>query len=174
MSLATETRRFSRKIGASFLTHGSDDYAHNHLNKCRRRLDKALVTEQQEDVSVASRLPKVSETFRIVVHTQEMENYNWEDEGLPYWKYKGGTEYHLATGLTAAQVVALGKKGLEAIVESARDQMETDGEYFRSWVINWELVSSFEQTCDEKLMADAQAYDPNDKWDPRRFLEVAV
>jgi hypothetical protein len=28
-----------------------------------------------------------------LVDLQYMENYNWEDEGEPYWKFKGGPSY---------------------------------------------------------------------------------
>lgn len=51
--LANAQARFRSARGASFLTHGSDNYDHKGLKKARRAIDRALIEEALEEVNTA-------------------------------------------------------------------------------------------------------------------------
>ncbi len=96
--------------------------------------------------------------FRLVITTQFMENYGahcWDGKGEypQYWKYKGGQEYVICEGMSTQDVADLGTDGLQGIVDIActnRRIIHSD-DYSRSYLIDWNLYATGEETPDEKM-----------------------
>ena len=79
---------------------------------------------------------------KLYITTQTYENYGTADE--PYWKPKGGSDY----------IIKKFKGGDEAAttaVMALRSQIECDNEYYREFILSWEIVpdsflTEFEQS----------------------------
>jgi hypothetical protein len=77
--------------------------------------------------------------MKLLMTTQIYENYAWQEDGSigtgenAYWKAKGGSEY------VVKNVDPL-KVAPGSIVDSVRNQVEEDNEYFREYITDWELV----------------------------------
>lgn len=75
---------------------------------------------------------------KLLIQTQVQENYgahDWDGKGScpQYWKFKGGSEY-----------VVKNFKGFGEVTETVmalRGQIESDSEYFREYIINFEVVA---------------------------------
>jgi hypothetical protein len=68
---------------------------------------------------------------KLLIQTQVYENYGSADE--PYWKPKGGSDY-----------VVKKFKALNKVTEAVmvlRSQIEQDNEFFREYIINFEVVA---------------------------------
>lgn len=159
--MKVSTRRIRNRLHSSFLTHGADDYDHKGLNRARREHGKAVIRswmhEEEEDTPAPS--TATDTTFRVVVQSQVYENYGTHccdcetDESCtcqPYWKAKGGSEYHRNIG-TAADVLAMGSKGVEAVANAIRETFERNDRFWHEYAIGWELVPSTEETYDERM-----------------------
>ena len=68
---------------------------------------------------------------KLLITTQVYENYGSADE--PYWKAKGGGDY----------VVKNFKKfnKVTEFVMALRGQVEQDNEFYREYIIGWEVVA---------------------------------
>lgn len=126
-------------------------------NTRRRKLDAILIAEQLEEAPLPVCESKGPVTFRVVISTQDRENYGAHsckcplDEPcscVPYWKNKGGEDFQRDIG-SANDVIALGAKGVQAIVDEMRALVERDDNYFQTSVIGWSLVPSDEETLGE-------------------------
>jgi hypothetical protein len=77
--------------------------------------------------------------MKLLITTQVYENYAWNDDGTigtgddAYWKAKGGNEYVIKN-------VDPLKTAPGLLVDSVRDQVESDNDYFREYILDWELV----------------------------------
>lgn len=74
---------------------------------------------------------------KLLIQTQVMENYgahDWDGEGQcpSYWKAKGGNDY---------VVKNIDVNRAADIANWAAGQIETDNEYFREYVLGWEVVA---------------------------------
>jgi hypothetical protein len=70
---------------------------------------------------------------KLLITTQVYENYGSADE--PYWKPKGGTDY----------VVKKFRGGDEAATQAVmglRSQIECDNEFYREYILGWEIVGN--------------------------------
>ena len=156
-------RRVRNTKNASFLTHGADDYDHKGLNNARRVYGKAVIRTFSEESSISCEeiaiVASVVATLRIVLTTQVYENYathccKCESEESctcgDYWKAKGGGEYHIDIG-SAADVIALGSEGIQAIVDKMSLSVSKDTRDFREQAIGWSLIPSNEETHDEQM-----------------------
>jgi hypothetical protein len=78
--------------------------------------------------------------MKLLITTQVYENYAWNEDGSigkgddAYWKAKGGSEY-VVKNVDPLQVAP------GSIVDSVRDQVESDNDYFREYIVDWELVN---------------------------------
>lgn len=149
-TITKATRTFRNTKGSCYLTHGADSYDKRGLNKARRRMDAAVIAEQQEETAF-DRQVESGITFRLVVETQVYENYGYR------MKAKGGNEYHVQLG-NAMDVIKLGSAGIAALADQVRAKVECEAtEQLHShseWVINWEVVPSNEKTYEEQMDAD--------------------
>lgn len=157
--IATATRRHANTTGSSHLTHGADDYDHKARNTTRRRLDTAIITEQLE-TPVEIPTPKTGPvTFRVVITTQFMEWYG-DENGNGRWKYKGGNEYHVRTGLTTQEVAKLGQTGIQTIADQGFAKVErprpTNPSPHQSYeyALSWGLYASNDETGEERELAE--------------------
>lgn len=159
----TTARRIRNRKHSCYLTHGSDSYDRKGLKRAHREHGKAIVRafQRADDAADEESTPAVATetTFRVVVNSQIYENYGThacqcESEELcsctPYWKAKGGSEYHRNIG-TAADVMAMGSKGVEAVAAAIRATFERNDNYWHEYAIGWELVPSTEETYDERM-----------------------
>ena len=77
--------------------------------------------------------------MKLLITTQVYENYAWREDGSigtgddAYWKAKGGSEY-VVKNVDPLRVAP------GSIVDSVRDQVESDNDYFREYIVDWELV----------------------------------
>jgi hypothetical protein len=167
--ISTETRRFRLRRGSSFLTHGGDNHDHRGLNRSRRRLDQALITEALADDYGWSETCREADldweiaqeigdcepvTFRLVLTTQVYENYgahDWDGEGdcPQYWKAKGGHEYQCEIG-NAMTVVNLGSETIQRIAHDFGATVSRCDNYWDEYVINWQLVASTDESYGER------------------------
>jgi len=67
---------------------------------------------------------------KLLIQTQVYENYGSADE--PYWKPKGGGDY-------VVKKVNVNK--VTETVMGVRSQIECDNEFYREYIIGWEVVS---------------------------------
>jgi hypothetical protein len=163
--MKVSTRRIRNRRHSSFLTHGSDDYDHKGLKRAHREYGKAIVRsflladEADEEPAPAA---ATDTTFRVVVNSQVYENYGThccdckDDESCtcaPYWKAKGGSEYHRTVG-TAADVMAMGSKGVEEIANAIRATFERNDRFWHEYAIGWELVPSTQETYEEQMLRE--------------------
>ena len=76
--------------------------------------------------------------MKLLLTTQVYENYAWQEDGSigtgdqAYWKAKGGSEYVVKNFKDNGR--------LTEIVMALRGQVETDNEYFREHLIDWQVV----------------------------------
>ena len=75
---------------------------------------------------------------KLLITTQVHENYgahDWDGVGeVPqYWKAKGGNDYVIRNFTDFGNVTET--------VMALRPQVESDNEYFREYIINWEIVA---------------------------------
>jgi hypothetical protein len=89
--------------------------------------------------------------MKLLITTQNYENYgahDWDGVGEcpSYWKAKGGSDYVVKNftnfNNTTEAVMAL------------RGQIEEDSEYFRSSIIDWEVVADDHLTEFEQMQLD--------------------
>lgn len=75
---------------------------------------------------------------KLLITTQVHENYgahNWSGVGeVPqYWKAKGGNDYVVKNITDFSNITE--------IVMAVRSQVEVHGDYFREYIIDWEVVA---------------------------------
>ena len=164
MKYTNENRAISRirnTKNACYLTRGADNYDHKGLNKARRNLGKAIIKswEEEEDEPTTTRPHPEGTTFRIVVTTQIKENYGThrcecQNDATctcrPYWKNKGGNEYKHTIG-TAADVIALGPKGVKTIADQMCSAAYKNNRFYNEYPIDWNVIPSTEETFEEQL-----------------------
>lgn len=85
--------------------------------------------------------------MKLVVYTQCYENYG--DEQNPRWKGKGGSDIIIAHP-SHNEVIKLGTKGLQEIVNRAKALVDKDLTYFQEYIIDWNLIEDYEPTQWEK------------------------
>ena len=81
---------------------------------------------------------------KLLITTQVYENYGSADE--PYWKPKGGNDY-----------VVKKFKDFSAVSETVmalRSQVECDNEFYREYILGWEIVSDKHLTEFEQSQLD--------------------
>ena len=76
---------------------------------------------------------------KLLIQTQIQENYgahDWDGQGQcpQYWKFKGGNDY-VVKNVDPLKVAP----GL--LVDSVRGKIETDNEYVREHIVDWEIVA---------------------------------
>ena len=76
---------------------------------------------------------------KLLIQTQIQENYgahDWDGQGQcpQYWKFKGGNDY-VIKNVDPLKVAP----GL--LVDSVRGKVETDNEYVREHIVDWEIVA---------------------------------
>ena len=75
---------------------------------------------------------------KLLITTQVYENYgahDWDGQGEcpQYWKAKGGSDYVVKNFTNFNNTTE--------VVMALRGQIEEDSEYFRSSIIDWEIVA---------------------------------
>jgi hypothetical protein len=76
--------------------------------------------------------------MKLHIWTQDIENYgahDWDGVGEcpQYWKAKGGNDYVIRNITDFSNITE--------IVMAVRPQVEVHGEYFREYIIDWEVVA---------------------------------
>ncbi len=76
--------------------------------------------------------------MKLLITTQNLENYgahDWDGVGEcpQYWKAKGGSDYVVKNFTNFNNTTE--------VVMALRGQIEEDSEYFRSFIIDWEVVA---------------------------------
>lgn len=76
--------------------------------------------------------------MKLLITTQNLENYgahDWDGQGEcpQYWKAKGGSDYVVKNFTNFNNTTE--------VVMALRGQIEEDSEYFRSSIIDWEIVA---------------------------------
>jgi hypothetical protein len=76
--------------------------------------------------------------MKLLITTQIWENYAWREDGTigtgadAYWKPKGGSDYVVKNFKDFDKTTG--------IVVALRSQIETDNEYYREHILDWEVV----------------------------------
>lgn len=88
--------------------------------------------------------------MQLLITTQIQENYgahDWDGEGEcpQYWKFKGGNDYKYDLGSVMRNAEALQELAHHFILD-----IEGSNEYFREYVLGWEVVSDDYLTDFEK------------------------
>ena len=68
---------------------------------------------------------------KLLITTQVYENYGSADE--PYWKPKGGSDY---------VVKKINVNKVTETVMGLRSQIECDNEFYREYILGWEVVAN--------------------------------
>ena len=68
---------------------------------------------------------------KLLIQTQVYENYGSADE--PYWKAKGGCDY---------VVKKINVNKVTETVMGLRGQIEQDNEFYREYILGWEVVAN--------------------------------
>ena len=90
---------------------------------------------------------------RLIVTTQDYENYNHTGAGAPRWKAKGGIDCCVA--VLSVDEAARGEDYLEATyVRPVLGEIEVDCDMFTRQVINWFLLWNGELTWFERSQAE--------------------
>ena len=89
--------------------------------------------------------------MKLLITTQNYENYgahDWDGVGEcpQYWKAKGGSDYVLKNFTDFNNTTE--------VVMALRGQIEEDSEYFRSSIIDWEVVADDYLTEFEQMQLD--------------------
>lgn len=77
--------------------------------------------------------------MKLLIITQVYENYAWNENGSigtgadAYWKAKGGNDYVVKNFTDFNNVTE--------VVMALREKVEQDNEYFREYIIDWEVVA---------------------------------
>jgi hypothetical protein len=95
--------------------------------------------------------------IRLIATTQVHENYgshDWNGEGEcpQYWKAKGGQDYLVAE--LSVEDASKGEAYLQGLVDASLSQMESNNDYWREYVLGWELFPEGKLTYMEGLYAD--------------------
>ena len=103
--------------------------------------------------------------MKLLITTQVQENYgahDWDGKGAcpQYWKFKGGNDYVVRN---------VDVNRAREIFESVRGQTEEYSDYYREYVIDWEVVADDYLTEYEKSQLE---YDGEITY-PAKILEVA-
>ncbi len=74
---------------------------------------------------------------KLLISTQVLENYgahDWDGEGEcpQYWKPKGGCDYLVPNFTDYSNVTEF--------ITAIRGQIETNSEYYREYIVDWEVV----------------------------------
>jgi len=85
-------------------------------------------------------------TFRVVMYTQIMENYG--EPGNEYWKFKGGSEYHIPVSGPVSDSEAF------ELAAPYVSKVEHRGELYREFVVSIVCLSSLELTEEESMDSD--------------------
>jgi len=94
--------------------------------------------------------------MKLLITTQVFENYAWREDGTigtgadAYWKAKGGNDYILKDFKDFAKVTE--------VVMALRPQVEEDNEYFREYIIDWEVVPDNYLTEFERSQLEFEGY----------------
>lgn len=119
--------------------------------QARRVCEIEMLDLESDDAAPAPIAPTTSGEFRIIVSTQFYENYgahDWDGQGEcpQYWKAKGGDEFYIP--LSLRQVLALGAKGIKALVNEAMDHADVTyrNNYAESYAIDWDLLAPDQKT----------------------------
>lgn len=81
---------------------------------------------------------------KLLIQTQVHENYGTESE--PYWKPKGGGDYVIKNFKKFNKVTET--------VMAVRAQIERDNEFYREYIIGWEVVADDYLTEFERSQLD--------------------
>ena len=89
--------------------------------------------------------------MKLLITTQNYENYgahDWDGVGEcpQYWKAKGGSDYVVKNFTNFNNTTE--------VVMALRGQIEEDSEYFRSSIIDWEVVADDYLTEFEQMQLD--------------------
>jgi len=106
--------------------------------------------------------------MKLLITTQIQENYgahDWDGVGEcpQYWKFKGGNDYKYDLGSVARDAEALRDLAHNFILN-----IEGSNEYFREYVINWEVVADDYLTEFERSQLE---YDGEIRY-PAKVLEL--
>jgi hypothetical protein len=77
--------------------------------------------------------------MKLLITTQVYENYAIREDGSvgtgadAYWKAKGGSEYVVKNFKDA--------KRMTEVLMALRGKIETDNDYFREYIVNFEIVA---------------------------------
>ena len=77
--------------------------------------------------------------MKLLITTQVYENYAIREDGSvgtgadAYWKAKGGSEYVVKNFKDA--------KHMTEVLMALRGKIETDNDYFREYIVNFEIVA---------------------------------
>ena len=79
----------------------------------------------------------------LVIQTQLQENYgahDWDGKGEcpQYWKFKGGSEFKVPLE-GFRQHSEFADKNLRMIVDSLRDRIEENNDFYRVDIVSWSL-----------------------------------
>jgi hypothetical protein len=93
---------------------------------------------------------KTGADMQLLITTQIQENYgahDWDGEGAcpQYWKFKGGNDYKYDLGSVMRNADALQELAHHFILN-----IEGSNEYFREYVLGWEVVADDYLTDFEK------------------------
>ena len=81
---------------------------------------------------------------KLVILTQVYENYG--SALKPHWKAKGGDNY-VVSNFTQFNSV-------QAVVDSIRDRLEVDDEFYNEYIIDWYVAEDDYLTRDERLQLE--------------------
>ena len=75
---------------------------------------------------------------KLLIQTQVQENYgahDWDGQGQcpQYWKFKGGSDYVVKNFRDFGKITD--------VVMLLRGEIESDSQYFREYIINFEVVA---------------------------------
>jgi len=89
--------------------------------------------------------------MKLLITTQNLENYgahDWDGVGEcpQYWKAKGGSDYVVKNFTNFNNTTE--------VVMALRGQIEEDSEYYRSFIIDWEVVADDYLTEFEQMQLD--------------------
>lgn len=82
---------------------------------------------------------------KLLITTQVYENYGNADE--PYWKPKGGMDY-------VVKKFRGGDEAATAAVMGLRSQIECDNEFYREFILGWQIVGDKYLTEFERSQLD--------------------